>query len=327
MTHLLTTLWVATRCTERVLCVCCLAHQQNEEIEVLKSIFEDDIQLNDDYDNPGSSRSFTVAIPGPHSILLTVHLPSTYPSEDAPIAIVSESFGLTNAVRDEITQDLASIFQRANGQVCLYEWIENVRDKYANSDYDPAQDLESLSLQDAQEPEPKRSSIYDAEVFRSDPQTLRPRVRGSQTVRDREREERLRPLIYHGTTIIDRKSTFQGHACPVTCVEDVRSFLAILLDDRKIERAIHNMLAYRITGEYTVKDNDEDGEDGAGSKMSHLLELTNAENVAVVVTRWFGGILLGPDRFKHINTAARQALEDGGFLQSSASSSKKKSKK
>jgi putative IMPACT (imprinted ancient) family translation regulator len=36
--------------------------------------------------------------------------------------------------------------------------------------------------------------------------------------------------------------------------------------------------------------------------------------VLVVVTRWFGGIHLGPDRFKHINQAARDALEAGGFL-------------
>jgi putative IMPACT (imprinted ancient) family translation regulator len=36
--------------------------------------------------------------------------------------------------------------------------------------------------------------------------------------------------------------------------------------------------------------------------------------VLVVVTRYFGGIHLGPDRFKHINQAARNALELGGFL-------------
>lgn len=37
-------------------------------------------------------------------------------------------------------------------------------------------------------------------------------------------------------------------------------------------------------------------------------------NVLCVVTRYFGGIHLGPDRFKHINQAARNALELGGFL-------------
>ncbi len=35
----------------------------------------------------------------------------------------------------------------------------------------------------------------------------------------------------------------------------------------------------------------------------------------VVVTRYFGGTLLGADRFKHINQAARDALELGGFIE------------
>ena len=44
--------------------------------------------------------------------------------------------------------------------------------------------------------------------------------------------------------------------------------------------------------------------------------MQEVENVLVIVTRYFGGILLGPDRFKHINQAARNALELGGFLDS-----------
>ena len=35
----------------------------------------------------------------------------------------------------------------------------------------------------------------------------------------------------------------------------------------------------------------------------------------VIVTRYFGGIHLGADRFKHINQAARNALDLGGFLE------------
>ena len=39
----------------------------------------------------------------------------------------------------------------------------------------------------------------------------------------------------------------------------------------------------------------------------------NAENVIVVVTRWYGGVHLGGDRFKHINNCARSLLESHGF--------------
>lgn len=37
-------------------------------------------------------------------------------------------------------------------------------------------------------------------------------------------------------------------------------------------------------------------------------------NTIVVVSRWFGGIHLGPDRFKHINSAARDAVIKAGFV-------------
>ena len=47
----------------------------------------------------------------------------------------------------------------------------------------------------------------------------------------------------------------------------------------------------------------------------------------VVVTRYFGGIHLGPDRFKHINQAARDALEAGGFLATTGPEKSGKSKK
>lgn len=40
------------------------------------------------------------------------------------------------------------------------------------------------------------------------------------------------------------------------------------------------------------------------------------QDVMVVVTRWYGGIHLGPDRFRHIASAARQALVDSGIAKS-----------
>ena len=49
--------------------------------------------------------------------------------------------------------------------------------------------------------------------------------------------------------------------------------------------------------------------------FTHITCITQeVNNVLVVVTRYFGGIHLGPDRFKHINQAARDALEAGGLL-------------
>ena len=49
------------------------------------------------------------------------------------------------------------------------------------------------------------------------------------------------------------------------------------------------------------QDNDDDGESAAGGRLAHLLMLMEVCGVVVVVSRWFGGVHLGADRFKHIN--------------------------
>ncbi|XP_064511013.1 protein IMPACT isoform X2 [Pseudopipra pipra] len=58
-------------------------------------------------------------------------------------------------------------------------------------------------------------------------------------------------------------------------------------------------------------------------------QILNVHNVLVVVSRWYGGILLGPDRFKHINNCARNVLVEYDYVPSVEESSRQagKSKK
>ena len=105
-------------------------------------------------------------------------------------------------------------------------------------------------------------------------------------------------------------------------------------NDKKVGKATHNMFAYRFyateennndngdnekkkKSTLLVKDNDDDGEKGSGAKLASLLELSSAENVLVVVSRWYGGQLLGPSRFKWIAGVARNGLEleQAGFIE------------
>mmetsp|Transcript_2750 Transcript_2750/g.7754 ORF Transcript_2750/g.7754 Transcript_2750/m.7754 type:complete len:120 (-) Transcript_2750:216-575(-) len=84
-----------------------------------------------------------------------------------------------------------------------------------------------------------------------------------------------------------------------------------LLQNNKIRNATHNIMAYRIYCPETdafLQDHDEDGENAAGGRLLHLLQIVDARNVIVVVSRWFGGIKLGPARFTLINNAARELL-------------------
>ena len=58
--------------------------------------------------------------------------------------------------------------------------------------------------------------------------------------------------------------------------------------------------------------------------------VVQVEDVIVVVSRWYGGIQLGADRFKHINNVARALLDATGFIPTvgaAASTSKKHAKK
>ncbi|KAK6591015.1 ximpact-like protein [Cryptosporidium xiaoi] len=134
--------------------------------------------------------------------------------------------------------------------------------------------------------------------------------------------------ITHGEPIVDRKSVFQAHVCKVFTTEDVEKVIKWLLSNTKIARATHNMWAYRLCkdkkpssgGSFPIGydiislDHDSDGETAAGSRLQHLLNIIDAKNIFVMVTRWYGGIQLGPDRFRHINNAARQTLEKAGLI-------------
>jgi hypothetical protein len=118
-----------------------------------------------------------------------------------------------------------------------------------------------------------------------------------------------------GEPVVDRKSTFLAHACRVVSEVEVREALAQLLtSSSKIQRATHNMYAWRVNeilanGTRVLKhDNDDDGEDAAGSKLALLLAQRKEDGVVVVVSRWFGGIHLGPKRFAHILNTAREIL-------------------
>ena len=63
-----------------------------------------------------------------------------------------------------------------------------------------------------------------------------------------------------------------------------------------------------------LQDCDDDGESAAGGRLLQLLQNTSVENVLVVVSRWYGGVKLGPARFTHINNAARDLLVKNGFV-------------
>lgn len=117
--------------------------------------------------------------------------------------------------------------------------------------------------------------------------------------------------------IVDRKSEFVGYAASISSPNDVPAVITRILTDKRVARAAHpviNAWICRMQSGVVHRDCDDDGETAAGGRLAHLLDLLELENVIVVVTRWFGGVHLGADRFKLINRAAREALDLAGLL-------------
>lgn len=85
-----------------------------------------------------------------------------------------------------------------------------------------------------------------------------------------------------------KKSRFIAHVTPVGNEDAAKVFIAAAGDPA----ANHNCWAWRIGQAYRFSD---DGEPSgtAGKPILQAIDGQGLDNVAVVVTRWFGGILLG----------------------------------
>ena len=93
--------------------------------------------------------------------------------------------------------------------------------------------------------------------------------------------------------VIINKSRFIGYACPCETEADALSFLQKIRTKHK--DASHNCYAYVIGRNAGIMRYSDDGEPGgtAGLPMMEVLKAQGVVNCCVVVTRYFGGVLLG----------------------------------
>ena len=82
------------------------------------------------------------------------------------------------------------------------------------------------------------------------------------------------------------------------------------MENKKIGNAKHNVVALALedaNGKISIE-HDDDGEKGAGARLAAFLSAKKVKNVVIIVTRWFGGINIGSNRFKCYSNAAASAL-------------------
>ena len=127
--------------------------------------------------------------------------------------------------------------------------------------------------------------------------------------------------------IVEKKSKFIANIFHAETREEAEDIIKAI--KKKYYDARHNCYAYRVIGEDGIIENSilaeegivnrfsDDGEPSgtAGSPMLNILNSNNITNTLVIVTRYFGGILLGTGGLvKAYSEAVQKAIEQAEFV-------------
>lgn len=119
----------------------------------------------------------------------------------------------------------------------------------------------------------------------------------------------------HAEQIIER-SRFIAHVKPVESREEAEAFIALIKSDHKT--ATHNVPALVVGDQFQLQWASDDGEPQgtSGAPIVQMLVKEGITNVAIVVTRYFGGIKLGTGGLVRAYTgSAKLGLETAGICQ------------
>ena len=302
------------------------------EIEAINAIY-DEQTLQQTY-----TGHYTLSLPS-RPVTLRLFLPTDYPTSP-PSIVGTESVGdevkkgYGNHVLDQAREILNSIWQ--TGEVCLYNLIQELGVTLEKED-------EEAEAAEAAEVARQEEATTDEKGEPHHP----PNHPAEKAVLPYEQVLPALPTWTISNPITSKNSLFIAHATPLYHPSLYAPTLTSLLSGnnnndsnttaittpashRKLSTATHNITAYRIripnakadtntntttsSTPFTIfQDHDDDGEKAAGGRLLHLLQVMDAWNVLVVVSRWYGGTLLGPERFRIIGEVAREVLVKGGW--------------
>lgn len=115
--------------------------------------------------------------------------------------------------------------------------------------------------------------------------------------------------------IIEKKSRFIATVAPIESEEEAITFIEQL--KKKNWNATHNCFAYVLGRNHEIQRFSDDGEPSgtAGKPILDVLLGENIHNVAVVVTRYFGGTLLGTGGLvRAYSKSAKVGLENSQII-------------
>ena len=311
------------------------ASRRAEELDALRSFYGDDL-LSSDPTKEDDGGPSVASVDGPwrirvaKRIVLEIHLPSTYPSSTGtPTPILqAPQWALDEGRRSDLLAELEAMHV-PDMEVAIM-WAEHCRaelDDGNNSDAENGSDADNNddedgggTNQEGVDNDSSQSADTATKTF------IPPSAKYGQPIRHFDSsvvmEEANRRPIHRGQPFHPPKSgpseLMLAHVASVESMDHVNWVLAeLLFNDKRVAKATHNMIAYRFYDKERgcmVSDNDDDGEKGSGAKLAALLEMSDTMDCIVVVSRWYGGIHLGPARFKHIASTARDALVESGLI-------------
>lgn len=112
----------------------------------------------------------------------------------------------------------------------------------------------------------------------------------------------------------EKKSLFIGYARPVKSEEEANAFIKEIKE--KHRDATHNVYGYVMKGGILCRYSDDGEPQGtAGKPVLDVIRKSGVDDTAVVVTRYFGGTLLGTGGLVHAySLAAKLAIENAGIV-------------
>ncbi|MFT7644419.1 MAG: putative IMPACT (imprinted ancient) family translation regulator [Candidatus Paceibacteria bacterium] len=119
----------------------------------------------------------------------------------------------------------------------------------------------------------------------------------------------LSSFALHEQIIEDRGSQYSVSFGLVKGREDIKLFIKQLKKNKKYAKATHNSWAARISNEGAIYETkSDDGETGSGMVILRIMQKEEVSDCVICVTRWFGGVKLMGDRFKHVQDATKYAI-------------------
>jgi len=126
--------------------------------------------------------------------------------------------------------------------------------------------------------------------------------------RSRSRSPNLSLSTFKSAPIEDRSSTFVAVYSPTLSAKELQTL-------PEFKSATHRVAAWRkLSSQRSLNSqplfetgHDDDGETYGGKAVEKVLVSMDVQG-AVVVARWFGGVMLGPVRFEHMRNCAHEAV-------------------